>query len=134
MRHCYNSHFTFLQWPCLILLHATTPHASCPLHINVVDGHVCTGLQDLDAHLKPVLLCAAEILGKIDDIKVSDPYQWWLTFEVNMRAMYDVCRAVLPHMVTAKAGTIINISSCVASVTAPGLGSDYCVSKSAVAR
>ena len=41
----------------------------------------------------------------------SDPEQWWQTIEVNLRGPYLMTRTVLPHMVAAGAGRIVNINS-----------------------
>lgn len=63
----------------------------------------------------------------------SDPDEWWSTVETNLRGPYLMTRAVLPHMVAAGAGRIVNINSGSAyhngdSATA------YNVSKGALAR
>ena len=63
----------------------------------------------------------------------SDPEEWWQTVEVNLRGPYLMTRTVLPHMVAAGAGRIVNINSGAAyrnydSATA------YNVSKGALAR
>ena len=63
----------------------------------------------------------------------SDPDEWWSTVETNLRGPYLMTRAVLPHMVAAGSGRIVNINSGAAyrngdSATA------YNVSKGALAR
>lgn len=63
----------------------------------------------------------------------SDPDEWWQTVEVNLRGPYLMTHAVLPHMVAAGSGRIVNINSGAAyrngdSATA------YNVSKGALAR
>ncbi len=46
--------------------------------------------------------------GFITDIKTED---WDQTIAVNLTGMFLCCRAVLPHMIAAKRGNIINVSS-----------------------
>ena len=41
--------------------------------------------------------------------------------EVNLKALFNLCRSVVPHMVKARSGNIINISSIVASTGNPGV-------------
>lgn len=53
------------------------------------------------------------------------------TFEVNTHAVMSTMQAVLPHMVTAGGGTIVNVASNAALGGRPGLG-PYAASKAAV--
>ena len=41
---------------------------------------------------------------------------WDFSFDVNIKAMYFMCKAILPLMVRQKIGSIINVSSCVSSL------------------
>jgi NAD(P)-dependent dehydrogenase (short-subunit alcohol dehydrogenase family) len=41
----------------------------------------------------------------------SDPDEWWRTVEVNLRGPYLMTRAVLPPMLAAGSGRIVNLSS-----------------------
>lgn len=74
--------------------------------------------------------------GVIDSevaIEESDPQDWWRAVEVNVRGPYLVTRAVLPHMLTAGSGRIVNLNS--GSGTKPaGTATAYNVGKSALAR
>lgn len=52
--------------------------------------------------------------GVIDDevsLLDSDPDEWWRTIEVNLRGPYLLTRAVLPAMVAAGRGRIVNINT-----------------------
>jgi 3-oxoacyl-[acyl-carrier protein] reductase len=51
--------------------------------------------------------------------------------EVNLKALFNLCRSVVPHMVKARSGNIINISSIVASTGNPGQF-NYAASKAGV--
>lgn len=74
--------------------------------------------------------------GVIDDevpIEESDPQQWWDAVEVNVRGPYLVTRMVLPGMLTAGSGRIINLYS--GAGTKPGaVASAYNVGKTALGR
>lgn len=47
-----------------------------------------------------------------------DEEQWFMSVDLNLTAMYRVCRAFLPGMIEAKGGSIINMSSAASSVIA----------------
>jgi 2-hydroxycyclohexanecarboxyl-CoA dehydrogenase len=56
---------------------------------------------------------------------------WDLSFSVNVNALFHMCRAVLPHMVAARYGSIVNTASQWGLYPAPGHIA-YNVSKAAV--
>lgn len=74
--------------------------------------------------------------GLIDDevgIEASDPAQWWRVLEVNVLGAYLMTRFVLPGMLRAGAGRVINLNS--GSGTRAGeVATAYHVSKTALAR
>ena len=57
-----------------------------------------------------ILVCSAGIshLGLISQI---DEDQWRRLFAVNVDGVHHCCRAVLPHMLERKSGTIVTVSS-----------------------
>lgn len=63
----------------------------------------------------------------------SDPETWWGVLEANVRGPYLVSRAVVPHLLAAGGGRIVNMSSGSATRESPVL-SAYTASKSALAR
>lgn len=66
-------------------------------------------------------------------LEESDPQDWWRTVEVNVRGPYLVTRAVLPHMLAAGSGRVVNLNS--GSGTKPAADSTaYNVGKTALAR
>jgi 2-keto-3-deoxy-L-fuconate dehydrogenase len=67
--------------------------------------------------------------GTILDCTYAD---WRRSFEVNVDSMYFVCRAVLPAMIEAGTGSIINMSSVVSSVKGAPNRFSYGASKAAV--
>jgi NAD(P)-dependent dehydrogenase (short-subunit alcohol dehydrogenase family) len=66
-------------------------------------------------------------------IEESDPDEWWRTMEVNVLGPYLVTRFVMPHMVAAGGGRVVNLNS--GSGTRAGeVASAYHASKTALAR
>jgi NAD(P)-dependent dehydrogenase (short-subunit alcohol dehydrogenase family) len=66
-------------------------------------------------------------------IEESDPAEWWHTMQVNVLGPYLVTRFVMPHMVRAGGGRVVNVNS--GSGTRPGeVASAYHASKTALAR
>ena len=57
---------------------------------------------------------------------------WYRSFDVNLHSMYHLCRAVLPHMIDAGGGAIVNTASQWGLHPAPGHIA-YNVTKAAVA-
>jgi NAD(P)-dependent dehydrogenase (short-subunit alcohol dehydrogenase family) len=55
--------------------------------------------------------------GPVAETKTAD---WDGTMAVNLRGVFLCCRAVLPAMMAARRGTIINVGSIVTSRTLPG--------------
>ena len=66
-------------------------------------------------------------------IERSDPDEWWHTMEVNVLGPYLVTRSVMPHMVAAGGGRIVNLNSG-AGVRPGRVASAYNTSKTALAR
>ena len=51
--------------------------------------------------------------GSIIECQEKD---WDFSFDVNVKSMYFMCKAILPMMIKQKAGSIINVSSCASSL------------------
>ena len=66
-------------------------------------------------------------------LEESDPEQWWRTVEVNVLGPYLMTRFVMPHMVAAGRGRVVNLNSG-AGTRAGEVASAYNVSKTALAR
>ena len=67
-----------------------------------------------------------EIPGGILEITEED---WDRTLDVNLKSVFLMCRAVLPHMVDQGRGSIVNISSINGIRTLPALSGAYGASK-----
>ncbi|WP_255574165.1 SDR family oxidoreductase [Austwickia sp. TVS 96-490-7B] len=63
----------------------------------------------------------------------SDPLEWWRTVEVDVRGPYVMTRRVMPYMVAAGSGRIINLNSG-AGTRAADRASAYFVAKTALSR
>jgi NAD(P)-dependent dehydrogenase (short-subunit alcohol dehydrogenase family) len=74
--------------------------------------------------------------GLIDDevpLWDSDPAQWRRVLEVNVVGPYLMARAVIPHMIAAGAGRVVNLNSG-AGTRAAATTTSYHASKTALAR
>ena len=77
-----------------------------------------------------VLFNNAGIAG-VGDVLETEPELFDRVMRVNVRGVYLMSRAVVPHMIKQRSGSIINMSSCIAEI---GLGRrvSYAASKGAV--
>jgi NAD(P)-dependent dehydrogenase (short-subunit alcohol dehydrogenase family) len=90
-------------------------------------------IADLRRRLGPIdlLVNNAGVLGPVGPLWELDVDEWWRTMEVNVRGIVLCSQLVLPEMVAAGRGRIINISSQAGAHRWP-LASGYSVSKAAV--
>jgi NAD(P)-dependent dehydrogenase (short-subunit alcohol dehydrogenase family) len=79
------------------------------------------------------LINNAGISGPVDPLWDADPRQWWRTIEVNLGGAFALTRVVLPEMICARGGRIINITSN-AGVHRWPLVSAYVASKAALVK
>jgi len=80
-----------------------------------------------------ILVNNAGIYGPMGSIQSVDVDQWINAINVNLFGVVHMCRAVIPHMLDANYGKIINISGGGATAPLPGI-SAYAASKAAVVR
>ncbi|MCV2403513.1 SDR family oxidoreductase [Marinomonas sp. C2222] len=76
------------------------------------------------------LINVAGVIEPLAHLIDSDPEQWALAADINYKGVYFCMRAVLPHMLNAGGGIIVNMSSGAANSALHGW-SHYCSSKSA---
>ena len=57
--------------------------------------------------------------------------EWQRIFDVNVKGVFNMCRAALPHMISQKSGAIINVSS-MWGITGAACETAYSASKAAV--
>ena len=84
-------------------------------------------IQKLDSTQNNEILKFVKTLDKIDvlfnavgfvhhgSILECEEKDWDFSFDVNVKSMYFMCKAILPMMIKQNAGSIINVSSCASS-------------------
>jgi 3-oxoacyl-[acyl-carrier protein] reductase len=78
------------------------------------------------------LINNAGVIEPIATIAESDPAAWARNIEINLIGAYNPVRAVLPRMIKAGGGTIVNVSSGAALRPLEGWSS-YCAAKAGLA-
>ncbi|HEY8283102.1 MAG TPA: SDR family NAD(P)-dependent oxidoreductase [Chloroflexota bacterium] len=96
-------------------------------------GSVHDLVAAVEAHWGPaeILVNNAGITGGSTEVRDFDPAVWDQVFAVNARGVFLCCQAVLPGMLAAKRGRIVNIASIAGKEGNPRL-SAYSASKAAV--
>ena len=71
--------------------------------------------------------------GFIGGLSVSemDTEKWDFMMDLNLKSVFLMCKAVLPHMIERGGGKIVNVSARAGLAGAAGMGA-YCVSKAGV--
>ena len=88
----------------------------------------------LDAYGKiDILVNNAAIQGPIGPLAESDEVEWTKAIQINLLGTYYCTRRVLPHMIAARKGKIINLSGGGATAARPNF-SAYAASKAAIVR
>jgi NAD(P)-dependent dehydrogenase (short-subunit alcohol dehydrogenase family) len=75
-----------------------------------------------------VLVNGAAVVGPAAPLHETDPDDWDYTLAVNLDGARQMCQEVIPHMIQAGGGRIINVTSGMADFAMPLFGS-YSVSK-----
>jgi len=85
-------------------------------------------VQTLDSTNNGAILEFTKTLDKVDvlfnavgfvhhgSILECEEKDWNFSFDVNVKSMYQMCKAILPLMVKQNGGSIINVSSCASSL------------------
>jgi len=79
-----------------------------------------------------ILVNNAGVIDPIAEVASSDPAAWARNIQINLIGAYNVVRAVLPGLLAAGGGTIINVSSGAAYRPLEGW-SAYCAGKAGLA-
>jgi NAD(P)-dependent dehydrogenase (short-subunit alcohol dehydrogenase family) len=102
-----------------------------------VTDHIATAaaVAELRERLGPVdvLINNASVGGPIATLWDADPGEWWRTFQVNLGGVYVLTRIVLPDMIAAGGGRVLNITSNAGVYRWP-LASAYATSKAALVK
>ena len=80
-----------------------------------------------------VLVNNAGLIEREAPLWEADVEQWWSVITTNVRGPFLMTRAVVPHMIAAGGGRVINLNSGAGTAERAEL-SAYCASKSALAR
>ena len=104
-------------------------------------AYICD-VSDYDSVKKAVNFCLdqtgqidflinnAGVIDPLAHLVDSDPEEWALAVDINFKGVYYAMRAVLPIMVNAGSGVVVNMSSGAANSALPGW-SHYCSTKAA---
>jgi 2-keto-3-deoxy-L-fuconate dehydrogenase len=98
--------------------------------LNVRDPAAITALAAQVGRVDVLFNCAGFVAnGTILD---CDDDQWAFSFDLNVTAMFRMCRAFLPAMIEGGGGSIINMSSVASSIIAAPNRFAYASTKAAV--
>jgi NAD(P)-dependent dehydrogenase (short-subunit alcohol dehydrogenase family) len=90
--------------------------------------------QALQAHGSAAVLC--NIAGGFDmgqEVHATDDAVWQRMLDMNVSTTLNACRAIVPGMLAAGRGKVINVAATAATRGQAAMGA-YCASKSVVAR
>jgi NAD(P)-dependent dehydrogenase (short-subunit alcohol dehydrogenase family) len=79
-----------------------------------------------------VVIGNAGVVEPVAHLWNSDPEAWSHTIDINLKGVYNGIRAALPHMIAARSGTVITVSSGAAHNPIEAW-SHYCASKAGAA-
>jgi 2-keto-3-deoxy-L-fuconate dehydrogenase len=105
--------------------------AGCEAHVlDVRDARAIEAFARSAGKVDVLFNCAGTVpKGTVLDI---DPASWNAAFDLNVNSMYHMIRALLPAMIAARAGSIVNMSSVASSVTGVPDRCAYGTTKAAV--
>ncbi|UOQ90522.1 SDR family oxidoreductase [Agromyces endophyticus] len=80
---------------------------------DLLDGGACAAAADeiVAAHGRIDVLANNAGVNRRGALLELGADDWSLSFAVNVDAMFHLCRAVLPHMIAAGAGSVVNTAS-----------------------
>lgn len=98
--------------------------------LDVLDGDAVKAFVEETGTVDVLFNCAGFVhAGTILETEEKD---WDFAFNLNAKAMYRLCKAVLPGMLAQSRGSIINMASVASSVKGVPNRFAYCASKAAV--
>lgn len=98
--------------------------------LNVLDGDEVKSFVSENGPFDVLFNCAGFVhAGSILDCEDKD---WDFSFDLNAKAMFRLCKAVLPAMLDKGKGSIVNMASVASSVKGVPNRFAYCASKAAV--
>lgn len=104
-----------------------------PFVLDVADGEAVDAMIDglVTSEGPPQVVVNNAGTAVRADVTATDPSDWNRVVAVNLTAVYRVCRAVIPGMVPAGGGAIVNVAS-VAGMVGIRERAAYCASKAGV--
>ena len=94
-----------------------------------VDAFVAAAAQELGRI--DILVNNAGILSGNQPVHEMSDERWLTMIDVNLTGVWRVTRSVVPHLIAAGGGRIVNVASAAGLVGAPGFG-HYCAAKHGV--
>lgn len=101
-----------------------------PVKLDVTDAEAVTRFSAEYDNFNVLFNCAGFVAS--GDILACEESDWQLSLNLNITAMYRLTKALLPSMITAGGGSIINMSSVASSVKGVPNRFAYCTTKAAV--
>ncbi|TDQ62073.1 2-keto-3-deoxy-L-fuconate dehydrogenase [Maritalea mobilis] len=98
--------------------------------LNVMDKDAIKAIAEEYPHIDVLFNCAGFVAN--GNILECDDKDWDFSFNLNVTAMYQMIKALLPNMIKNGGGSIINMSSVASSVTGVPNRFAYGASKAAV--
>jgi len=109
---------------------ANLPPAITKKRLNVLDDAAVQAFVDNMGAVDVLFNCAGYVAhGTILDCTIKD---WDFSFDLNVRSMFMMTKAMLPKMVAAGGGTILNMASVLGAEKAAPNRLAYAASKAAV--
>jgi 2-keto-3-deoxy-L-fuconate dehydrogenase len=108
-------------------------HENEEIHVRTLDARDELAWHSLAAELGTVDVLF-NCVGYVHqgDILACERKDWDLSFDLNVTSMYHACRELLPGMLEASKGSIINMASVVSSIKGAPNRCAYATSKAAV--
>lgn len=100
------------------------------LELDVTDADAVAATFQTIGRLDVLFNCAGFVHS--GTILECDEEAWDFSFDLNVKAMYRLCRQALPSMLAQGSGSIINMSSVASSIKGVANRFVYCASKAAV--
>ena len=101
--------------------------------VDVADGSATADTLDSIARTYGRIDILANIagIGSTHTVVGTTPHVWEAVFAVNVRGIFNTCRAVIPGMIDRGHGAIVNLASVAGMIGLPDRAA-YCASKGAV--
>jgi len=110
---------------------ASLPPAITKKHLDVLDDAAVSAFVEDTGAVDVLFNCAGYVhQGTILDCTIKD---WDFSFDLNVRSMFVMTKAMLPKMIAAGGGTILNMASVLGAHKAAPNRLAYAASKAAVA-